>query len=502
MKSAKPGFAGQSVSAVVGQNKPGMRDRAVWCLASLLDAFEEVILVDWRSSVPLLCEIGEALKATGADTSRLVCYHVPPDYGGRLVHGDPTAMDICEVLARNIGIRRATGDWIVSTNIDIVVERREAWDALPWNDRTFYTVSRHDVEAQTIEDCADPAKPGLAGLLYLREALRVTGGWQHGHSAVCPGDVWSLIDCCGDFQIAHRDVWHNPAVRGFEESMTGRMFTDSNVQKKAHTAGYGLQAILDHPLVWHINHPSRHGARTNDPGQDLMRFTRTANGDDWGRPARVFPKMHVHEPLTAALYMAAQCNASDFQDHVPRMRLLAEGLPDGAVAVELGTRYGISTAGLLEGARRAGKAGRQVTVHSVDKQRLPEVDGLEWAAREAGVAYHYHVRDSRDPLPFDGELDLLFLDTLHTKRQLAEELEAHGDRVKDGGILAFHDIRLFGWVDEGINGINPTSHNSAAAVEAGILSAIFDWLRDVPYRFEVVDWSPLDCGFIALRVWK
>ena len=31
----------------------------------------------------------------------------------------------CETLARNIGIRRATGDYIVSTNIDVIAPRRD-----------------------------------------------------------------------------------------------------------------------------------------------------------------------------------------------------------------------------------------------------------------------------------------------------------------------------------------------------------------------------------------
>ena len=44
-----------------------------------------------------------------------------------------------------------------------------------------------------------------------------------------PRNDISLVDCCGDFQIAHKDLWND--IRGFEERLVYCLYTDTNVQK-------------------------------------------------------------------------------------------------------------------------------------------------------------------------------------------------------------------------------------------------------------------------------
>ena len=51
-----------------------------------------------------------------------------------------------------------------------------------------------------------------------------------------PKDIWSKINCCGDFQFAHRDVWLE--IKGYEEKMLGKAFADTNIQKKSEIFGY------------------------------------------------------------------------------------------------------------------------------------------------------------------------------------------------------------------------------------------------------------------------
>jgi hypothetical protein len=68
---------------------------------------------------------------------------------------------------------------------------------------------------------------------------------------VTPNDKYSLINCCGDFQLAHRNVWNT--IKGFEENMIYACFQDTNIQKKAVLNGFDLEAIYDIPL-YHMSH--------------------------------------------------------------------------------------------------------------------------------------------------------------------------------------------------------------------------------------------------------
>ena len=106
------------------------------------------------------------------------------------------------------------------------------------------------------------------------------------YAKVTPSDNYSLINCCGDFQLAHKDVWNN--VNGYEEQMIFSCFTDTNIQKKAVLNGHGLQAIFDIPL-YHMSHtgmgndgssPSKQ--KYNDAFDWVEDFKETQNSSTWG----------------------------------------------------------------------------------------------------------------------------------------------------------------------------------------------------------------------------
>ena len=88
-----------------------LNERATYCLNSAIETFDEVIYVDWNSeSHSLLYDIKDNLITEIAKI---------------LTNNDPDAQVCCEVLGRNIGLRRATGDWLVSTNIDVIAPKRD-----------------------------------------------------------------------------------------------------------------------------------------------------------------------------------------------------------------------------------------------------------------------------------------------------------------------------------------------------------------------------------------
>jgi len=151
-------------------------------------------------------------------------------------------------------------------------------------------------------------------------------------------------------------------------------------------------------------------------------------------------------------YERVSREGSDIQDHLARLRASAQG-----TVLELGVRGGNSTAALLAGIEERGGA-----LWSVD------IDPNCAILFEGHPQWHFVRADSRDEAAVSAaglpdELDVLFVDTLHTYEQVRDELGVWGDRVVAGGVILFHDTDSF----------------------PEIRRAIEEWCRTrgVPYRF-------------------
>jgi hypothetical protein len=143
---------------------------------------------------------------------------------------------------------------------------------------------------------------------------------------------------------------------------------------------------------------------------------------------------------------------SDIQLHLPRIRREARG-----TVLELGVRGGSSTVALLAGLEERGGKLWSVDVDPASASVFP--DHAQWC---------FVLADSRDVRPvvdagLPDELDVLFIDTLHTYEQVRDELAVWGDRVGEGGVILFHDTDSY----------------------PPIRKAIAEWCksRNVPYEF-------------------
>jgi hypothetical protein len=263
-----------------------LNDRATYCLNSLIDTFDEVILIDWNSpnSRPLLWDIDKNIKFRG-NLKHIV---ITPEVASMLTNEDPHAQVCCETLGRNIGIRRATGDYIVSTNIDVIAPRRDQLEKTINNDlntNTFYTISRRHIEWKDIEGFHGGERK-YGDWEELRNHLIENSEERKYEEKVVDGDDYSIVNCCGDFQLAHRDIWSE--IRGFEEELIYVLYSDTNVQKKAVKHGFELKAIYS-PALFHIYHGKGGGGfldginrKTNDPYRAIMGQEKTENADTWG----------------------------------------------------------------------------------------------------------------------------------------------------------------------------------------------------------------------------
>jgi hypothetical protein len=265
-----------------------LNERATYAINSAIETYDEVIYVDWNSEThSMLYDIEQNLQYKG-NLKHIV---IPPDIASALTMYDSDAQKCCEVLARNIGIRRATGDYIVSTNIDIIQPKRE--DIIKLIEEKGYkdfftTVSRREVEWDYIKNFQG-GEYNFSNWSAFREDAYKTSVPRDKLEKTTPGDEYSIINCCGDFQLAPLNVWHS--IKGFEEELIYPLYADTNVQKKAKQKGYTLTGQFSPPL-FHINHGSKGwggggyadgvNKKANDIVKALSIQQETTNKDTWG----------------------------------------------------------------------------------------------------------------------------------------------------------------------------------------------------------------------------
>lgn len=282
-----------TITAVVcSRNDSQDNRRMILALKNMSNLYDEVILVDYGSEVPLHEYLMNQLPQTG----KLRCITVSPELVRKL--SDSNSDKFVEVWARNIGIRRATSDFIVSTNQDVIIDRPER---VP--EDTMYTVARYSVpQAHTDTLFAQASAPYLCDIPSSDSPLWYLKGHKNefqrhpnstdeqGRATWDPGDVWSLVVSCGDFQLAHRNIWYK--IRGFEESLIHRGYADSNIMKKA-SKFFKIDRI--DLSVFHLDHPmnSSYSYQLNDKTACVIQFDETTNPETWGFSDIEIPEVRI-----------------------------------------------------------------------------------------------------------------------------------------------------------------------------------------------------------------
>jgi len=233
---------------VIGKNDDyggNLSHRFTHCLNILTQSFDEIIYVDWKSNGrSLIEEVIDNVKKKDNIKSYIVSEQDIQKNNPEYIN-----YSIVEVLARNIGIRRATNDWILVTNVDVLIENL-LLNSVKENKDRFKMQPDAVVDGKSVWDS---------------------------------GDIWSLVVGCGDFQFAHKNVWHG--IKGFEESCGGRCYADSNLMKKG--ALYFKIEKAKVPL-YHLNHGNNKNSLPNEVLPMNYRFvcvnnfTETANTEKWG----------------------------------------------------------------------------------------------------------------------------------------------------------------------------------------------------------------------------
>jgi hypothetical protein len=273
----------EKTAILLGCRNDGYKEdeRVIVCLTSMIETFDEVWFCDWNSPAengPLLWELKDKIPQVG----KIRHFVIDEQTAKILTNHNPNVSPFNGVISQNIMLRRCTADWIVCSTMDIVAPKKQYLDNFisKADKNIFYTVSRRDVEYGDLENM------GFDNWRQFRDKLDTESQPRYFPAKVTPNDNYSLINCCGDFQLAHKNVWDK--IKGYEEEMIYACFNDTNVQKKAVLNGYGLEAIYDLPL-YHLSHrgmgndgssPSKQ--HYNDAWDWVEWFEESQNNNTWG----------------------------------------------------------------------------------------------------------------------------------------------------------------------------------------------------------------------------
>lgn len=132
---------------------------------------------------------------------------------------------------------------------------------------------------------------------------------------------------------------------------------------------------------------------------------------------------------------------ADIWEHLPLLRSLAE---ECRRVTEFGVREGVGSTVAFLAAQPESLVSWDLQPYSIVSQRIAD---LIW--RSGKTYFQPRVGNTLEIPPIE-ETDLLFIDTLHTCRQLLAELERHADPRRDPvkKYLVFHDTETFGDVGE------------------------------------------------------
>jgi len=248
----------------------------------------ELILVDWNpvADRPGLASVLQLPAGSSYCQARIIT--VPAKLHARLKYAD--RLPLFQMIAKNVGIRRARGKFILATNIDII-----------FSDELFRFISRQQLDpSKMLRVDRYDIQGGLTGDLPLDEILDYA--WNHpvrsnrrygpkslvthlygeekfkrrcrpdlkfcqkieGLTVVEGDGVWSVRPkkdsrlenlhtlACGDFMLLSRAGW--AAITGYAEFEAFAFNIDSFGLLAAHYAGFEEVALLPPCVCFHIEH--------------------------------------------------------------------------------------------------------------------------------------------------------------------------------------------------------------------------------------------------------
>lgn len=233
----------------------------------------ELVVVDWNppQDATLLHEALSLPKSSEYFSMRFI--EVSPEVHQRF--GNAGSIKLYQFIGKNVGIRRARGEWIVPTNLDILFSEDlvRFMAAAELDPDTFYRADRCDTEVEILPDTVAPAdrtaycmermlrvhsfsshevEPGQDYTpFFTRDDMDAWGGQGSDAPAQWRCDV-PFENASGDYLLMHTSQWER--LRGYPELDRSDVYIDALLVNMALAEGMH-QVVLPYPMcVCHIEH--------------------------------------------------------------------------------------------------------------------------------------------------------------------------------------------------------------------------------------------------------
>lgn len=265
----------------------------------------ELIIVEWNPphDKPLLKDV---LVPPPADSGVSLRYIIVPEETHK-VYKMAERIPLFQMTAKNVGIRRANGRFILCTNIDLLFSDQlfAFLNKQLLLKEVFYRANRVDVKADVLQestfeaqiDCAKKNVITILGKGRGHEYLRNVPDFIYGFSNVSkllnrlfkfffkyyyPEKEFPMIDldtaACGDFTLMSKEAWLK--IEGYPELDLYSIHIDSMAIIAAKAAGYRQEILPLTMCAYHIYHEDGWGSFTDNP-VGLIRFIEKRPGLDW-----------------------------------------------------------------------------------------------------------------------------------------------------------------------------------------------------------------------------
>jgi hypothetical protein len=245
----------------------------------------ELVVVEWNPE-PGRPALAEVIQPTQHLSVRVIT--VPSDLHDTLNSTSP----VLEFHAKNVGIRRARGDFVLVTNPDIlfstalideIAQRKLRVDTVYRTDRYDFVTT--GIEAVAAEDLTEFALTntfvmhGMVGAASVSMPIEPGGRAWNGLSVSAPEpDIWHT-NGCGDFMLAAREAFYT--VRGLYETVEHRWHIDSISLFRFAVAKMRQQVWTAPRCVFHQHHDRRE-QDVAFQNLDITALARRGGSTDWG----------------------------------------------------------------------------------------------------------------------------------------------------------------------------------------------------------------------------
>jgi hypothetical protein len=248
------------------------------CRISNLPA--ELIIVEWNppKDRPKFIDALTWPKEMGSCQIRII--EVPPEIHNTYANSDK--LRLFQMIAKNVGIRRARGEYVLATNIDILFspELIEFFAQKKLHDDKMYRVDRYDVKSDaplnsSISDLMTYCKDNITRINTKNGTIpsnQPVEKWQkfreiktilffqirriyrkiRGRKERCKLTLHT--HACGDFTLMKKNHWAE--LQGYPEFPVCSMHIDSLFCYIAHYAGVTEEILAPPFLTYHIDHES------------------------------------------------------------------------------------------------------------------------------------------------------------------------------------------------------------------------------------------------------